>query len=84
VALLAAIFEPEVPSVTLLAPPATWRDGPSFLGVDRVLGIPQAATLLAPRPLNLIGTPPEPWAWATDLVPKQPPARRWLRFTGSP
>jgi hypothetical protein len=66
-ALWAAVFEPKVQSVTLIHPPTTWRDGPAFPGVDAVLGMPQTAALLYPRPLTLIGTPREPWAWAVDL-----------------
>ena len=67
VALWAAVFEPKVRSLTLIHPPTTWRDGPAFLGVDGVLGMPQAAALLYPRPLTMIGTPREAWAWTIDL-----------------
>jgi hypothetical protein len=83
-ALWAAAFEPEVAAVTLHGPPATWRDGPSFSGVGRVLGMPQAAALLYPRPLTLIGTPPEPWSWTSDLGRKLTPGRAWPGFSATP
>lgn len=67
-ALWAAVFEPEkVASVVLDSPPATVRDGPAFLNLDRVLGMPQALAMLHPRPVTLEGTPPEAWRWASDL-----------------
>ena len=49
----AAIFEPDIPEVVLVEPPATHRDGPYFLNVLRVLDIPDALGLLAPRPLTI-------------------------------
>jgi cyanophycinase len=51
----AALFEPSITDVTVVDPPASHRDGPYFLGVLRVLDIPEALGLLAPRPLTLIG-----------------------------
>jgi cyanophycinase len=50
----AALFEPSITEVTVVDPPASHRDGPYFLGVLRVLDIPEALGLLAPRPLTLI------------------------------
>jgi hypothetical protein len=84
VALWAAVFEPEVASITLLDPPATWRDGPSFANVERVLGMPQAAALIYPRPLTLIGTPAEPWSWTSELGRKLAPGRAWPGFAEAP
>jgi dienelactone hydrolase len=40
--------------VVILDPPTSHQDGPHFLGVLRVLDIPEALGLLAPMPLTLI------------------------------
>jgi dienelactone hydrolase len=45
----AALFEPAIQEVVLIDPPASHRDGPIFLNVLRVLDIPDALGLLAPR-----------------------------------
>lgn len=52
----AALLEPErVESLTVVEPPLSHRDGPYFLGVLRVLDIPDALGCWAPRPLILVG-----------------------------
>jgi cephalosporin-C deacetylase-like acetyl esterase len=51
----AALFEPAISEVTVVDPPKTHREGPYFLGVLRVLDIPEALGLLAPTPLMLVG-----------------------------
>ncbi|MBM3982295.1 MAG: hypothetical protein FJ304_18910 [Planctomycetes bacterium] len=57
VAAYAALFVPgEVNEVVILDPPTSHRDGPHFLGVQRVLDIPDALGLLAPDvKLTLLG-----------------------------
>jgi hypothetical protein len=50
----AALFEPAIKEVIIVDPPVSHRDGPIFLNVLRVLDIPDALGLLAPRPLTLI------------------------------
>jgi hypothetical protein len=50
----AALFEPSITEVVIVDPPASHRDGPIFLNVMRVIDIPEALGLLAPRPLTLI------------------------------
>jgi hypothetical protein len=50
----AALFEPSITEVVIVDPPASHRDGPIFLNVLRVLDIPDALGLLAPRPLTLV------------------------------
>ncbi len=50
----AALFEPSIKEVVIVDPPASHRDGPIFLNVLRVLDIPDALGMLAPRPLTLI------------------------------
>ncbi|MEO6809517.1 MAG: prolyl oligopeptidase family serine peptidase, partial [Isosphaeraceae bacterium] len=67
-ALWAAVFEPEVDRVRLEDPPTSLREGPIFLNLDRVLGMPQALALLYPRKVELYATNREPWQWAADLA----------------
>jgi cephalosporin-C deacetylase-like acetyl esterase len=50
-----ALFEPSVKEIVIIDPPTSHRDGPHFLNVMRVLDIPDALGLLAPRPLTIIG-----------------------------
>ena len=50
----AALFEPSIEEVVLIDPPASHKQGPHFLNVLRVLDIPEALGLLAPRKLTLI------------------------------
>ena len=49
----AALFESSISEVMLLDPPASHREGPTLLNVLRVLDIPDALGLLAPRHLTL-------------------------------
>lgn len=51
----AALFEPSIKEVVVIDPPATHKEGPHFLGILRVLDIPEALGLLAPTPLTIIG-----------------------------
>jgi len=50
----AALFEPSIKEVIIADPPLSHRDGPIFLNVLRVLDIPDALGLLAPRKLTLV------------------------------
>lgn len=50
----AALFEPSIGEVVLVDPPVSHRDGPIFLNVLRVLDIPEALGMLAPRRLTLV------------------------------
>jgi dienelactone hydrolase len=52
----AALWEQSIVEVVLVDPPSTHRDGPIFLNVLRVLDIPDALGLLAPRQLRLINS----------------------------
>ena len=67
-ALWAAVFEPEVGKVVMIDPPATVRDGPAFLNLDRVLTMPQAVALLFPGPSRSSTPPPEAWSWPRALA----------------
>jgi cephalosporin-C deacetylase-like acetyl esterase len=52
----AALFEPSIKEVVIIDPPKSHMEGPYFLNVMRVLDIPEALGLLAPRVrLTLIG-----------------------------
>lgn len=50
----AALFENCIAEVTLVDPPSTHRNGPYFLGVMKVLDVPDALGLLAPRHVTLV------------------------------
>jgi dienelactone hydrolase len=50
----AALFEPAIQEVIIIDPPATHKDGPILLNVLRILDIPDALGMLAPRPLTLV------------------------------
>ncbi|MDR3619528.1 MAG: CocE/NonD family hydrolase [Paludisphaera borealis] len=76
-ALWAAVFEPEVGKVVLSNPPATVRDGPAFLNLDRVLTMPQAVALLYPRAVVIENSAPEPWAWPRALARNLGAASLW-------
>ena len=53
IAAYAAILNTNVAEVILVDPPISHREGPIFLNVLRVLDIPEALGLLAPRPLTI-------------------------------
>jgi hypothetical protein len=54
IAAYAALFEPSIAEVVIVDPPTSHKEGPIFLNVLRVLDIPEALGLLAPRPLTLV------------------------------
>ncbi|HWN93579.1 MAG TPA: hypothetical protein VNT99_00990, partial [Methylomirabilota bacterium] len=49
----AALLEPRILEVMAVVPPSSHRDGPILLNVLRVLDVPQAFGMLAPRPLTI-------------------------------
>jgi hypothetical protein len=51
----AALFEPSIKEVVIIDPPKSHLEGPHFLNALRVLDIPDALGMLAPRQLTLIG-----------------------------
>ncbi|WP_165250718.1 alpha/beta hydrolase [Paludisphaera soli] len=67
-ALWATYFEGGVAKVVLVDPPATVRDGPAFLNLDRVLDMPQAVALLHPIDVRIVGSRPELWEWPRKLA----------------
>ncbi|MFQ3649133.1 MAG: prolyl oligopeptidase family serine peptidase [Gemmataceae bacterium] len=50
----AALFEPSIQEVIAIRPTPTHLQGPHFLGILRVMDVPTAFGLLAPRPVRLI------------------------------
>src|SRR5262249_41987612 len=50
----AALFEPSIAEVVIIDPPVSHRAGPIFLNILRVLDIPDALGLLAPKKLTLV------------------------------
>lgn len=54
IAAYAALLEPTVKEVVIIDPPTSHKDGPHFLNVMRVLDVPEALGMLAPRKLTLI------------------------------
>lgn len=79
-ALWAAVFEPEVQGVVLIDPPTTVEDGPAFLNLSRVLDMPQAVALLAPRKVRLRTSQSDAWKWTTDLASRLFPDQDWLEI----
>ena len=67
IAAYAAVFEPRLDEIVLVDPPVTHRDGPIFLNVLRVLDIPEALGLLAPRPVRVHTNRPEAFERTASL-----------------
>lgn len=57
IAAYATLFESCIEEIRLVEPPASHKDGPTFLNVLRVLDVPEALGMLAPRPVTLIHAP---------------------------
>jgi dienelactone hydrolase len=57
----AAIFEGAISEIILVAPTTSHLQGPHYLGILRVLDIPAALALLAPRRLTILETDPDAW-----------------------
>ncbi len=70
IALYAALFEPDVARLDLWQPPASHRDGPTFLNVRLILDMPQAVALAFPRKVRLhVKDDAEAgkWQWPLEL-----------------
>jgi hypothetical protein len=55
----AALLDERLGGIVVVDPPASHREGPIFLNVLRVLDVPEALGLLAPRPLSIYTSRPE-------------------------
>jgi len=62
-----AALEPRLDEIALVAPTPSHREGPIFLNVLRVLDVPDALGLLAPRALTLHTGQPEAFARTATL-----------------
>jgi hypothetical protein len=69
IALYAGLFDPAVERFDLHKPPASHREGPTFLNVQRVLDMPPAAALAFPRKVILYDVNTNDWHW-TEAVAK--------------
>lgn len=67
VALYAALFEPDVAGLDLRALPASHREGPFFLNVQRFMDTPAAVAMAAER-CRVRLQQPDPGAWAYPLA----------------
>jgi hypothetical protein len=70
VVLYAGLFEPDVARFDLWHPPASHRQGPTFLNVRRVLDVPQAVALAFPRQVRLYvkdEAEAKTWDWPSQL-----------------
>jgi hypothetical protein len=61
--LLAALLDPGIAGAVLEELPWSFADRSAFIGVLRVLDIPHAVGLLAPRPVALINRGDGNWSW---------------------
>jgi hypothetical protein len=67
--------------------PASVRGGPAFLNLERFLEMPQALSLLYPRPIVLLDNrearrdaDPEAWRWASRLAERLGAKEPWPRI----
>jgi hypothetical protein len=70
IVLYAAVFEPQVARLDLWYPPASHRQGPTFLNVRRTVDMPQALALASPRPARLYvkeDADIKAWEWPLEL-----------------
>jgi hypothetical protein len=68
-ALLAALFVPDGCDLELQALPASFRDGPDYLNVLRILELPQALALAAERgSVRLLHPQPGDWSYPSDVA----------------
>ena len=57
IAAYAALLEPRLAKIVLVNPTPSHHEGPIFLNVLRVLDVPEALAMLAPRPLTIYASP---------------------------
>lgn len=70
IVLYAGIFEPDVARLDLWHPPASHRDGPTFLNVRRILDMPQAMALAFPHKIRIYvkdDAEARQWDWPQEL-----------------
>jgi dienelactone hydrolase len=67
VALYAALLEPRIGGVLMIEPPESHWEGPVFLNVLRYTDLPEAAGLLAPRPLHFFHRMPPAYEFTAKI-----------------
>jgi hypothetical protein len=68
--LYAALFEPDVARLDLWHPPASHRQGPTFLNVLSLLDMPQALALALPKQIRIYvkdADKAKTWDWPLHL-----------------
>ena len=76
----AALFEPSITEVVIVDPPLSHRTGPIFLNVLRVLDIPEALGLLAPRKLTLVNATDQSFDRTAEIFKRAGAAKQlWRR-----
>jgi cephalosporin-C deacetylase-like acetyl esterase len=81
IAAYAALFEPRLTEVIVVDPPPSHRDGPTFLNVLRVIDVPDALGLLAPRSLTIRTSRPEAFSRTASIYQA---VKTDVRFQPSP
>jgi poly(3-hydroxybutyrate) depolymerase len=77
-AVYASLFSPDTSELLLQDPPASHREGPTFINVLRVLDMPQAVALALPRPIRIRAVEARSFSWAAEvakLYPGEPALR---------
>jgi dienelactone hydrolase len=74
----AALLESRITEVLAIDPPASHREGPIFLNVLRVLDIPEALALLAPRTLTIATADRAPFIRTEAFFQAAGGALKWL------
>ena len=75
----AALFEPSIKEIVLIDPPSSHKDGPIFLNVLRVLDIPDALGMLAPRKLTIIGGKDKAFDKTAEIYKRAGAADKFIR-----
>ena len=80
----AALLEPDIAGLALARPPASHMSpsAPPLLGVLRVLDLPQAVGMLAPRPLTLLEAPAECGQKVTEIYRRAGAAEKLIEVSG--
>jgi hypothetical protein len=80
----AALLEPDIAGLALCRPPASYMDSaaPPLLGVLRVVDIPQAIGMLAPRPVTLLQAPSECRQTASEIYRRAGAGDKLLEMGG--
>jgi cephalosporin-C deacetylase-like acetyl esterase len=75
----AALLEPSITEVVVVDPPVSHREGPIFLNVLRVLDIPEALGMLAPRPLTLVNAKDRAFDRTAEIYKRAGAAEKFQR-----